>query len=74
MACFLDDRPSIASRVEPLLRDYRVQIVLTGHCQNYERTYPMFRFDSHTQSYPMTVSIMMAAVIVQCQKHRTANM
>eukprot|EP00192_Tetraselmis_astigmatica_P008526 CAMPEP_0117678666 /NCGR_PEP_ID=MMETSP0804-20121206/17417_1 /TAXON_ID=1074897 /ORGANISM="Tetraselmis astigmatica, Strain CCMP880" /LENGTH=668 /DNA_ID=CAMNT_0005488065 /DNA_START=363 /DNA_END=2370 /DNA_ORIENTATION=+ len=36
-------RPNIVRQVEPLFRNHRVQIVLTGHCQSYERTYPIFR-------------------------------
>jgi hypothetical protein len=34
--------PRFVARVEPLLRWYRVQLVFSGNCKNYERTYPLY--------------------------------
>eukprot|EP00192_Tetraselmis_astigmatica_P002422 CAMPEP_0117667020 /NCGR_PEP_ID=MMETSP0804-20121206/10722_1 /TAXON_ID=1074897 /ORGANISM="Tetraselmis astigmatica, Strain CCMP880" /LENGTH=986 /DNA_ID=CAMNT_0005474675 /DNA_START=475 /DNA_END=3438 /DNA_ORIENTATION=+ len=35
--------PEIANEIEPLFEKHQVSIVITGQCDNYERTHPMFQ-------------------------------
>mmetsp|Transcript_18840 Transcript_18840/g.52555 ORF Transcript_18840/g.52555 Transcript_18840/m.52555 type:complete len:821 (+) Transcript_18840:403-2865(+) len=46
--------PSMKKKFEPLLRKYRVNVVVAGHCHNYERTFPIFNetITQYTRGWP----------------------
>ena len=41
----------IAPEIEPLLKQYKVDLALFGHLHNYERSYPVFNGTVSAQSY-----------------------
>eukprot|EP00035_Acanthoeca_spectabilis_P036634 m.40761 g.40761 ORF g.40761 m.40761 type:complete len:281 (-) comp8126_c0_seq2:25-867(-) len=60
--CEVNGPLHIAPSIEPLLHQHRVDLYLTGHVHNYERTYPVFNGTVTAKSYANTTATVHVVV------------